>query len=161
MVNITDKTGPKAYAGIGSRETPPEWLDVMTLIARRLDAAGWVLRSGGARGADQAFAAGSSRKQVFTSRFPLHPAARASVALFHPAPYRLSVFARILHARNAHILFGAGMDDPVTFVVCWTPWGSGSGGTGQALRIAHACGIPVFDLGLEAHGTAFRQALGL
>jgi cell division GTPase FtsZ len=54
---------------------------------------------------------------------------------------------RKLHARNAMIVLGKNLDDPVDFIICWTPGGTGSGGTGQALRIARAYGIPVYDLG--------------
>jgi predicted Rossmann fold nucleotide-binding protein DprA/Smf involved in DNA uptake len=43
------------YAGIGSRETPKEVLKSMTNYAKELSATGWVLRSGGADGADTAF----------------------------------------------------------------------------------------------------------
>jgi hypothetical protein len=32
-------------------------------------------------------------------------------------------------------------------VICWTSRGLGGGGTGQAIRIAKAHKIPVFDLG--------------
>lgn len=46
------------YAGIGSRETPPEILKLMTRLAGAMEQQGWLLRSGGARGADAAFEAG-------------------------------------------------------------------------------------------------------
>jgi hypothetical protein len=150
MPNISNKRVPTAYAGVGSRRTPPAWLGAMDELARRLDAAGWTLRSGGAEGADRAFEAGAKRKQIFTARVPLPQAALDSVARFHPAPHRLAPYARRLHARNAQIVLGANLDDPVAFVLCWTPGGSGSGGTGQAIRIARAYGIPVYDLGSPA-----------
>jgi len=43
------------YAGVGSRETPPEMLKKMTAISKKLAAQGYVLQSGGAIGADMAF----------------------------------------------------------------------------------------------------------
>ena len=43
------------YAGIGSRRTPPELLDEMEVLGRQLAIADYVLRSGGAKGADSAF----------------------------------------------------------------------------------------------------------
>jgi hypothetical protein len=46
------------YAGVGSRNTPPHILVLMQLIAFRLAEMGWVLRSGAAPGADQAFQRG-------------------------------------------------------------------------------------------------------
>lgn len=48
-----------AYAGIGSRETPELILDLMFQIGMRLGRLGWVLRSGGAPGADAAFEKGA------------------------------------------------------------------------------------------------------
>lgn len=46
---------PRIYTGIGSRETPPEVCGFFRILAARLARSGWNLRSGGARGADQAF----------------------------------------------------------------------------------------------------------
>jgi predicted Rossmann fold nucleotide-binding protein DprA/Smf involved in DNA uptake len=43
----------KYYAGIGSRETPKDICDIMTQLAIKLANNGWVLRSGGAKGADR------------------------------------------------------------------------------------------------------------
>ena len=48
----------KAYAGVGSRETPPAVRAVMRACARALGGEGWTLRSGAARGADRAFEEG-------------------------------------------------------------------------------------------------------
>lgn len=48
----------KFYTGVGSRETPPETIDLMIRVARKLAAQGWTLRSGGAQGADKAFEEG-------------------------------------------------------------------------------------------------------
>jgi hypothetical protein len=45
------------YAGIGARHTPPDVLALMHRIAGALAQRCWVLRTGGAPGADQAFAA--------------------------------------------------------------------------------------------------------
>jgi predicted Rossmann fold nucleotide-binding protein DprA/Smf involved in DNA uptake len=42
----------KFYAGIGSRETPPDILEWMTSLAANLETMNYVLRSGGAQGAD-------------------------------------------------------------------------------------------------------------
>ena len=47
------------YAGIGARATPPAILEHMTVIAAWLARKGWHLHSGGAAGADTAFAAGA------------------------------------------------------------------------------------------------------
>ena len=148
----------KFYAGIGSRETPSTILALMTRIAHRLRLRGYILRSGGADGADSAFEAGAgTAKEIYLpwrgfngNRSPLHspsPAAMQMAAQFHPAWERCSPGARKLHARNCYQMLGTDLRTPVDFVVCWTPGATGSGGTGQALRIARAHDIPVFDLG--------------
>jgi hypothetical protein len=43
------------YSGVGSRNTPKHILVLMQFIAFKLASEGWVLRSGGAKGADSAF----------------------------------------------------------------------------------------------------------
>ena len=56
------------YAGIGSRSTPPEVQLMMTQLAKALSYEGWVLRSGGACGADTAFEIGvpsPCNRQIF------------------------------------------------------------------------------------------------
>ena len=56
-----------AYAGIGSRETPPEDLEVMQIIGEYAAESGFELRSGGAVGADQAFERGCDTACGYTS----------------------------------------------------------------------------------------------
>lgn len=72
--------------------------------------------------------------------------ARGMAARVHPAWSKLSQGARKLHTRNVPQVLGADLASPVEFVLCWTPDGKDSGGTGQALRIARAYDVPVFNL---------------
>ena len=57
------------YAGIGSHETPLLILNEMTAIGRELARLNFTLRSGGAKGADQAFEEGcdefNGKKEIF------------------------------------------------------------------------------------------------
>ena len=55
----------KPYTGIGSRETPNDILTLMSKLATTLERQGYVLRSGGADGADKAFAKDVTNKEVF------------------------------------------------------------------------------------------------
>ena len=134
----------KWYAGIGSRATPPDVQWVMTDLARRLAARGWGLRSGGARGADLAFEAGAARVEIFGVD-DVTPAALELAKKHHPAWRRCGIYVRRLMARNAQILLGRRLDDPVRFVVCWTP-DETTGGTAHALKIARSREIPVRNL---------------
>lgn len=52
-----------------------------------------------------------------------------------------------LQARNSYQILGLDLNTPSNFVICWTKNGKGSGGTGQAIRIARAYNIPIFDAG--------------
>lgn len=152
-------TASKVYAGIGSRETPSSVCALMTRIAEALQQAGWTLRSGAAQGADAAFEAGAgSAKEIWVPwrGFQGHPStlvpspeAFRLAAEHHPAWHACSAGAKALHARNGHQVMGADLCSPVAFVAAWTHNGSGQGGTGQAIRIARAHGIPIFDLGAD------------
>jgi hypothetical protein len=176
----TGATDRRIYAGIGARRTPGDVLRIMEGLACRLGAAGWTLRSGGALGADQAFEKGATRVggQCETFRTdggwsargdltPNGPSPRAYdlAQAFHPAWSRCSSRAQALHARNSHEVLGADLDTPVLFLVCWTPDGSldgssrSSGGTGQALRLASAYCIPVFNLQLPEHRQRIQRSL--
>ena len=151
------------YAGIGARATPANVLRDMTVMAEWLARTGWTLSSGGADGADSAFAAGAPAGQRTIwlpwrgyngHRGPdcrvLSAAAMAAcigiAAPLHPAWERCSPAVRKLHARNAAVL-GLTMDRPIDAVVCWSERGAVTGGTGMAIRIAEAHGIPVLNLG--------------
>ena len=149
------------YAGIGSRETPPDVLKDMELIGEILADKGCILRSGGAEGADQAFEKGcdkaKGKKEIYLPWFGFNnkngivPEMTDSLyefsAKYHPAWNQLSQGAKKLIARNACQVFGITGDNPVDFIICWTPNGEIKGGTGQALRIAKDFAIPVFNLG--------------
>jgi len=148
----------KFYAGIGSRKTPLDALEWMRRIGEVLDKHGWTLRSGGAQGADDAFEAGHTQhKKILlpwngyngrTGIVPaLTPEALQLARQFHPAWHKLSVGAQKLIARNGFQVLGPDLASPSQYVICWTPRGSGEGGTGQALRIAAANQIPILDLG--------------
>lgn len=154
------------YAGIGSRETPPEILNMMNFIGKKL-AKHWVLRSGHADGADLAFETGAfigkglmeiyipwagfngapkRDRRFIVPDFTIEAVSMASK--FHPAWDCCSIGARKLHTRNLYQVLGEFLDRRATMVVCWTQHGLGTGGTGQAIRIAKANNIPVFDLAI-------------
>jgi hypothetical protein len=145
---------PSSYAGVGSRETPDDVLEVMETLGYYCAEGDEpvILRSGGAIGADQAFERGCDRakgeKEIFLASH-CTPEAEALSAQYHPAWDRCSPYAKKLHGRNAMIVLGESLDDPVELVICWTKDGKPKGGTAQAIRIAEAHDIPVFNLGDE------------
>lgn len=111
----------KFYAGIGSRTTPADVQAEMTAIAAILALRGYTLRSGGATGADTAFALGARDKAVTylpwfgykTEAGGTHivvgnsiPEYRRIARLHHPAWGNCSAGDRKLHYRNVHIVLG-------------------------------------------------------
>ena len=165
-----------SYTGIGSRNTPSDILNIMTAIAKKLDQRGFVLRSGGAKGADSAFEAGATATEIYvpwkgfensTSTFIVQPGKAFEIAKqFHPVWDKLSQGAKKLHSRNAHQVLGYNLDSPSKFVICWTPDGCinkatrkrTTGGTGMAIAIADHYGIPVFNLQRSDH---YKRLSGL
>lgn len=153
------------YAGIGSRKTPSEALDLMRRIAVSLRQRGWLLRSGGADGADTAFEQGAGiAKEVYlpwkgfnNNPSPLfNPSAEAMTLAegLHPGWHHLSLPTRKLMARNCHQILGQHLHCPASVVIAWTPDGCESyatrtrqtGGTGQAISLASLRNIPVVNL---------------
>ena len=143
----------KYYAGIGSRETPKDVLRLCTTLATELSLLGYVLRSGGAKGADTAFEKGSNAHEIFTANSTIPQWAFDTVDKYHPASNRLDSYSRKLHARNAMILLGEDGNTLVDFIVCWTANGKIVGGTGQALRMTKDYNIPVYNLYDYKHRT--------
>lgn len=149
----------KYYTGIGSRETPREILDVMKRLATALERKGYILRSGGAGGADDAFENGvvnPQMKNIYlpwkgfngrTSSFYNIPDKCFELAqTIHPAWNKCSQGAQKLHARNTQQVLGTNLDSPSQFVVCWTSNGLAIGGTATAINLAIANGINVYNL---------------
>ncbi len=136
----------KYYAGIGSRKTPPDILTAMTRLAWSMNIRGYTLRSGGAAGADTAFEEAAALKEIFLGS-DATPEAIEMAADYHPAWDRCNNYVRHLHGRNCMIILGAYLTIPVECVICWTPEGRITGGTGLGLRIAKDHNIPVQNLG--------------
>lgn len=144
------------YAGVGSRQTPPQVLALMTGIAIKLSRKGWVLRSGGAIGADKAFELGSRANSGPTPEIfrpeDATPAAENLAARLHPNWSACKPYVRKLHARNGQIVLGRDVDSPrlIEAMILWAPRADNwtpeqplvTGGTGQAVRVALASGLP-------------------
>lgn len=92
-------------------------------------------------------------------------AARDIAAQYHPRWQKLSKADQKLVARNTHQILGRRCDAPCSFVNCWTPDGSTgittvrTGGTGQAIRIAAARQIPIFNLQRQDHREAWEAVI--
>ena len=149
----------KYYTGIGSRSTPKDIQEVMTKIANYLEKEGYILRSGGANGADSAFEAGvvnNNNKEIFlpwkgfngrNSKYTEPAGWTYEIAKdIHPVWDRLSIGVKKLHARNVHQIMGPSGKEYSEFVVFWTPNIIPSGGTTTAINLAKILHIPVYNL---------------
>ena len=147
----------RIYTGVGSRKTPKEILEWMDIFAYKLALRGWILRSGGAKGADQAFENGAfNAGGIVESYFPYHSSkdAEAIAGAYHNAWTVLPDHTKRYHGRNVMQVLGKDLNTPTEFVICWTPDGcikdstrtKFTGGTGTAISVASARNIDVFNL---------------
>ena len=148
----------KIVCGVGSRNTPPDVLELMMKIMRKLNSLGYTLRSGGAKGADTAFECCAEKKEIFYANDATDKAMDIAKQ-FHPAWGYCQNWAKRLHGRNAFQVLGRDLKTPASFVICWTPCASithaertrRTGGTGTAISIANHNGIPVYNLARDDH----------
>lgn len=167
------------YTGVGSRRTPQGIRDTMTKIALAMRHRGFILRSGGAEGADRAFETGAASEahvylawpqrtrweRVAPRRTDVGIEAYIMAAGIHPKWLALSEGARKLHARNCYPVLGDDLASPSEFLVCWTPDGClgpstrtrYTGGTATAIVLAALWGVRVFNLQREGALDALRD----
>ena len=116
------------YAGIGSRKTPRAIFVAMHKMAAWLARSGWHLSTGGAYGADTAFASGApvDQRTIWlpwpeynklsgpSCHTPSDMAASMEIAAkLHPNWRARGPAARKFHGRNVNILLGDSLDNPV------------------------------------------------
>jgi len=161
------------YTGIGSRETPNEILNIFENIGQYLGKNNFILRSGHAEGADQAFERGcdkaNGKKEIYlpwknfagsNSNLIVKNGEAFKIAeQFHTHWNNLKDGAKKLQARNSHQILGKDLNTPSRFVVCWTKNGKDVGGTTQAIRIARHYEIPIFNAGGYKDIDEFREEL--
>lgn len=141
------------YAGIGSRETPVEIKDKMTKIAQKLEKLGYTLNTGkvswGDDGADQAFAKGTDKKELFGPE-TANNVTRVIAKEIHPNPNALKNTVLNLMASSTNQVFGKNLDTPVDFVLYYAKPSNNpirpQGGTGQAVEMANRKGIPTINM---------------
>lgn len=176
------------YSGIGSRETPEPICKEMTEFAAFMGARGWIMRSGAAPGADEAFERGAplGRRELYlpwktfgnrwnadcivpSEKFkgPVYMEALKIAQRHHPGWHNLQEGARKLMARNVFQVLGQDLKTPSAFICCWAPdtrMEGGKivnvkGGTGLAVRMAVEFGVPVYNLDLPDHLRAMRSLI--
>jgi hypothetical protein len=152
------------FGGIGSRETPENVLKIMTQLGYSLAKKDFILRSGGANGADLAFENGcdkaNGKKEIYLpwkgfndSKSDLYyenlPKEATDIAFeHHPGLYKCKYGVIKLMARNTCQVLGKDCKTPSNFIICYCKVVNNkpTGGTSQAIRVAEAHKIPVFNL---------------
>lgn len=158
------------WTGIGSRDTPVEFMQLMMDLATKLCMLGFILRSGGAQGADSFFYEGvkyedDSYADIFIPwnnfngmkmgdrhiRLPTHSLQDAELiaSKIHPNWKACSRGARSMHTRNVFQVLGEHLDHKSELLVCWAPvdkQGRVQGGTATAYNLAMQLGVPCFNL---------------
>lgn len=152
------------YAGIGSRRRTPDYiLTMMTIVSSKLEEKGYILRSGHSQGSDIFFESGviqDEHKEIFTAK-DATPQAIAMASGYHEFWDNCDAHTKKLHGRNVMIILGKKFKEPVKFVICYTPDGKFSGGTGLAMRIAEAHGIPIFNLFYKSVRERIEKFIGV
>lgn len=155
----------KYYTGIGSRNIPSTYGERMFRICEQLAKKGYVLRSGGARGADtyaeMGCDEGKGKKEIYLPHkgfnnsdgivfsdleFDVVQKAASMAREIHPNWKACSPFAQLAHSRNICQILGRDLKTPSEFVVCYTDDGTAKGGTATAMNLAKRLGIPVYNL---------------
>jgi hypothetical protein len=180
-------TKNKYFAGIGSRTTPQNILDLMPKITEYLYDKNYILRSGGANGADEYFEKGVPQgkiKEIFlpwknfnNNSSPLYienknkileenlNIATTYAKNFHPNWERLKPAGKKLMTRNSFQILGIEPNNEKQFsnvVICYCPIKNGkpTGGTAQALRIAEHHNIKIYNLFLQDDYNKILNKLG-
>jgi len=151
----------KYFAGIGSRSAPESYKEIVRKIAPFLVKKGYVLRSGGATGADsfweQSYDEANGEKEIWLpwlgfndnkSKLLWKQADWDLAKEFHPNWDGLKLGARQLMARNT-CQCGINNKPLSEFIIAWTEGGEMVGGTAQCLRLAKHFKIPVYNLGAK------------
>jgi len=144
----------KFYTGVGSRDTPPDILELMQKIANKMYNKNIYLRTGDAFGADKAFVVGSNYLNFIYTASQATEASMDLAKKYHPVWNKLSSYVKKLHGRNSFQILGDNLDNPSICLICWTPDGCKShryrsietGGTGTAISIASEYNVKVFNL---------------
>jgi len=147
-------TPTMTYAGIGSRQTPPEVLAQITEVAKELSNRftlnTGISFNGKEEGADAAFSKGTENKNLFSPEKQGSRQKEQAIAKeIHPNPNALSSGGLKLMARNTNQIFGDNLNTPVDFVLFYAKETNGirpEGGTGQAVEMARLKGIPTINM---------------
>lgn len=155
----------KIITGIGTRYPPKEIEIEIKRIALMFHEKGWILRSGGADGADSLWESQyPDNKEIYlpwknfnkniSSFFNISKEAMELASKHHAVWSQLSYGAKCLMSRNCYQVLGYDLNTPSDLVICYTHDGCQShltrsiktGGTGMAIELASLRKIPIINM---------------
>lgn len=169
--------------GIGSRRMPIESPAYDQIVCRMGELAGhlgWMLRSGGAKGADLFFELrwkgpkeiyipwnGFNRRQhavdgaIVVDDELILQLASCKAAEIHPRWKRVTNEGKALHTRNVFQVLGATLMQPSDICVYWADETGGdvSGGTRTAVMLCRERNIPTYNLAFPAQVQLLQERL--
>jgi len=157
------------YTGVGSRDLPDDIVRKFETYGESLARLGFVLRSGAAHGADEAFETGCDRghgvKEIYlpwakfnnstSDLYYLSPEAKEIAGeIYGPRWKHSTEVTKKFMTRNMYQVSGTELCEPSSLIICWSPDGcisrdtrtKISGGTAQAIVYADELNIPIFNL---------------
>jgi len=151
----------KYFTGVGSREVDEEGYELLYSASKFLSSKGYILRSGGAEGADHACEMGcdlvNGEKEIYIpwkgfnkSNSELIGActkARKLASEIHPAWEKCSTWAKVMHSRNCYQVLSQSLDKPSDLLICWTSGGEVRGGTATSIKLAIKYNVPIYNFG--------------
>jgi len=140
------------YTGVGSRKTPKIILSQMKSIGYVLENLGYILRTGDASGADNAFSSGveNLKNKIIVKAGENTKASNRMALSVHDNPGAAHRYLYFL-GRNPIQVLGPQLNDPSDFLICWTPGGKEVGGTAVTIRIAKLHEVPVYNLATKSY----------
>ena len=152
------------YAATGNKDMPESFKPMIQRIGRNLQEAGLILRTGGMEGLEDVIEKSATKLEVhlpfkdfdgkqskftYTSDF-----VKGIAKMFHTSFDTLKPVVQTFLAKNVRLVLGKDGKSPALFLVVWTEDGAETtaektfktGNSGNAIEIANAIKIPVFNL---------------
>ncbi len=157
--------------------TPNEIVDKIVSIIKQLDKFGFTMRNGGRDGAEDIFERATTRKEIHLpwkgfmnkeSKYSFTPdAAKVLASRFHPGFDGLKQSIQTFLATDVKMVMGKGLTSPALFLITWSADGAQTlqeksaktGNAGQAIAVACALNIPIFNFGRPDAEQRLRQHL--
>lgn len=167
----------KPYVITGNKETPQNVIESMQRIVKELSAIGYIMRSGGKEGPEEAVENCVTDKEIHLpwkgfnqkdSKFTFtHNHAKEIAAMFATGYENLKPVIQTFLAQNVRMVMGKDLKSPALFMICWSEDGAESkrektiktGNIGHAIAIASTLHIPIFNLGKSDAEARLKQYL--